>query len=411
MKSYKNKLLTKRILAMAAAASLFVAPSITQAQNITKSDSSKANTVKVNGRVTNVTPDKTVNGGKTAINQFKNFDLDKGNIANLHLEKADTLVNFVDSKANINGIVNAVKNNRVDGNLYFLSSKGIAVGEAGAINAGKVGLITPNETTYNTLLNNTNLSDETFSAGGLDNIPLNVDGSISIAGSINAPGGITIAAQNVDIKAGAKLLNTNTIDYSSIVNTVDDQGGAVNAGLEGNLTLTKDDNGGIYISAKVNNDTISQSTNIMDQIGVDFARLSSAPLTAEIKVGEGAALTSDADVNIKASLTSSHNYDNTSPLTAIYGLKTNIDIAGAIQAKNISLNSTLTEDYTRLSDVNSDEKKASSSFDITMLTNLFSLFNVSNLLQDYGGLANGYLLRSNNAALTVGDKASLNALP
>ena len=85
MQSYRRNKITKRILAMAAAASLFVSPSVSLGQNISKSDSTKANTIKVDGKVTNVTPDRTVNGGKTAINQFAKFELDRGNIANLHL--------------------------------------------------------------------------------------------------------------------------------------------------------------------------------------------------------------------------------------------------------------------------------------------------------------------------------------
>ena len=137
---------------MLAAVSLVFTPSAIHAQNITKTDPSKAGTITVDGRVTNITPDRTVNGGKTAINQFAHFELDKGNIANLHLEKAGTLVNFVDSKASINGIVNAVKDNKIGGNLYFLSPNGIAVGASGVINAGQVGLITPHKDYYEEML-------------------------------------------------------------------------------------------------------------------------------------------------------------------------------------------------------------------------------------------------------------------
>lgn len=192
-------------------------------------------------------PDKTVNGGNTAINQFANFQLDKGNIANLQLENAGTLVNFVDSKASINGIVNAVKDNKIGGNLYFLSPQGIAVGADGVINAGKVGMIIPHKQIYDVLMQQDGLSDELLSSKSvIDLIPLNPDGSIVVEGSINAPGGINLAAQNVKIEPGAKLLNTNTIDFSSLVNTVDVEGVEVSAGLDSDLTLKTDENGGIY---------------------------------------------------------------------------------------------------------------------------------------------------------------------
>ena len=181
---------------------------LNQVQNITKTDPSKAGTITIDGRITNINPYRTVNGGETAINQFSNFELDGGNIANLHLQKANTLVNFVDSKANINGIVNAVRNNRIGGNLYFLSPSGIVLGSGGVINAGKVGLIVPTKDFYNEMLKMNNPSDSTFSQEKLNQIPLNYNGSIVVEGSINAPAGITLAAQDIKIESGAKLLNT-----------------------------------------------------------------------------------------------------------------------------------------------------------------------------------------------------------
>lgn len=113
MQSYRKNKIKKQLLAMVVAASLFVTPSVVYGQNIAKTDAAKANTITVNGNVIAIMPDRFVNGDKTAINQFAHFDLDKGNIANLHLDKANTLVNFVDTKANINGIVNAVKDNQL----------------------------------------------------------------------------------------------------------------------------------------------------------------------------------------------------------------------------------------------------------------------------------------------------------
>ena len=145
---------------MVAVASLFVTSSVAHAQNITKANAANAGTITVDGNVTNVLPDKFVNDGNTAINQFAKFQLDKGNIANLQLEKAGTLVNFIDSKANINGIVNAVKDNKIGGNLYFLSPQGIAVGADGVINAGKVGMIVPHKEIYDILMQQDALSDE-----------------------------------------------------------------------------------------------------------------------------------------------------------------------------------------------------------------------------------------------------------
>ena len=307
---------------MVAAASLFVTSSVAHAQNITKANAANAGTITVDGNVTNVTPDRTVNGGNTAINQFAKFELDKGNIANLQFEKAGTLVNFVDSKASINGIVNAIQDNKIGGNLYFLSPQGIAIGASGVINAGKVGMIVPHKQIYDYLLGENALSDEILSSKALINqIPLNPDGSIVVEGSINAPGGINLAAQNVKIESGAKLLNTNTIDFSDLVNTVDADGVEVSAGLDSDLTLTTDENGGIYISARVDDNTITAKTNIADVIGFGIDKVDD-PLTASITVGEDAEITSDADVTLRSLVSSNRSTQNkTDTLSNFYGFK------------------------------------------------------------------------------------------
>ncbi len=217
--------------------------------------------ITTNGNVTNILADRMVND-TTAINQFSKFDLDANNIANMHFgtninsTNADTLVNFVDSQANINGIVNAVQNGQVGGNLYFISSEGIAVGSSGVINAGKVGLISPTNQAYQDLLDNAqNITDSTFNAENIQNglIPLNYTGSITVEGNINATNGITLAAANIDIKSGATLVNSSTIDYSSIVNVTDAQGNVlVDSGLNrNNMAVTKDSEGNLTIVARL----------------------------------------------------------------------------------------------------------------------------------------------------------------
>ncbi len=330
---------------MLAAASLFFTPSTTQAQNITKTNPSKAGTITVDGKVTNITPDRTVNGGKTAINQFAKFELDSGNIANLHLQKANTLVNFVDSKASINGIVNAVKDNKIGGNLYFLSPNGIAVGSSGVINAGQVGLIVPTKNSYKEMLKMDNLSDSTFSQENLNQIPLNYDGSIAIEGSINAPSGITLAAQDIKIESGAKLLNTSKIDFSNLVNVVDSSGEEVSAGLDSDLVLKADNNGGVYITARVDDTTIEENTS--SSAILNF----SETFTASINVGKGAEIISDSDVTLSSTVNANCNTEATSSLY----FNSKLDVAGSIKAKNINLESTAGVDLSSLIKLDFDQ--------------------------------------------------------
>ena len=72
--------------------------------------------------VANVFAGKVV--GDVAINQFKEFKLDANNIANMYFgtskysNSAGNLVNFVNSRIDINGTVNAIQNEKIGGNLF-----------------------------------------------------------------------------------------------------------------------------------------------------------------------------------------------------------------------------------------------------------------------------------------------------
>ncbi|MBO5589995.1 MAG: leukotoxin LktA family filamentous adhesin, partial [Acidaminococcaceae bacterium] len=83
-------------------------------------------------------------------NRFQEFKVTQGDIANMHFHlqghpenKTDNLVNLVKSKIDIQGTVNAIKDNRIGGNLYFLSADGMTVGKTGVINAGRFVAMVP----------------------------------------------------------------------------------------------------------------------------------------------------------------------------------------------------------------------------------------------------------------------------
>lgn len=86
--------------------------------------------------------------GNVAINKFDKFQLDANHIANMYFGTSEknnvgNLVNFVDSRIDINGTVNAIQNKKIGGNLFFFSSDGMAVGKTGVINAGALYVATP----------------------------------------------------------------------------------------------------------------------------------------------------------------------------------------------------------------------------------------------------------------------------
>lgn len=99
-------------------------------------------TVGQGGRLHDITTESVRN--QVGLNAFKQFDLAGGDIANLRLPGgAHTLLNFVDQRINIDGTLNALKDNRVGGNVFFISQQGMAVGAGGVINVGSLGVVTP----------------------------------------------------------------------------------------------------------------------------------------------------------------------------------------------------------------------------------------------------------------------------
>ena len=80
--------------------------------------------------------------GDNAINRFQTFDLPANQIANMYFitkggtTEATSLFNFVNSRINIDGTVNALRSNTIGGHMYFLSKDGLTLGSKGVINAG-----------------------------------------------------------------------------------------------------------------------------------------------------------------------------------------------------------------------------------------------------------------------------------
>lgn len=80
-----------------------------------------------------------VNNGN-ALNKFTDFALTQHDVANLHMGEANHQINVVKNKIDIDGVVNAIKDNKIGGDVYFFSNAGIAVGENGVFNVGRLTL-------------------------------------------------------------------------------------------------------------------------------------------------------------------------------------------------------------------------------------------------------------------------------
>lgn len=310
--------------------------------------------------------------GDIAINEFAKFQLDANHIANLYFHKqgetinAGNLLNFVNTRIDINGTVNAIRNGTIGGNLFFLSPEGMAVGKSGVINTGALYVMAPattslpGESNYESLkrvFNTEAATEDHLNAikaikNGSPLIPLNPSGTISVLGKINAADDVKLYAaqiavgrnltgQEIDGTAAggvekAAAIETGVTDFASLVNLTDDQKTA--AGL-GDLQATQTGNGDIVLAAK------AAYANAYDKAFNDLGKLAGllgTTETPEINVPKtitasvenyGTIKTSTAtgDVVLKAEATNG-NKDSASGASAFAQTVADIKVQGAVKA-------------------------------------------------------------------------------
>ncbi len=174
--------------------------------------------------------------GKNAFNAFKEFTLSSNEIANLHLpDNTSNLLNFVKSKIDIQGTLNAVKDSKIGGNLYFLSSEGLVLGSGGVINAGAFYAMTPSKSFMKKFVNDkgfvSKIKDDELNLIlekkiGNYNVPKNegviIDeyGEIIIQGQINTVNGIGLyAGGSYFLSSGEAYRSAVYIDSGAKLNT------------------------------------------------------------------------------------------------------------------------------------------------------------------------------------------------
>lgn len=275
--------LSQKIVSAVTAAGFIMQPVVGFAQSIHKVNDN--GTIKVNDNVTNIWADKVV--GNAAVNVFKDFQLDANNIANMYFKdlqnnSANNLVNFVNSRIDINGTVNAIQNNQIGGNLFFLSKEGMAVGKSGVINTGSLYVMTPTADFMDSIKtiggtadtgtaaeNLAHITNITTDANAWQAIPVNTSGTITVLGQVNATNEVQMRAAKIavgknntesaigDVVADAIVkdayIKTGITDFSNIVNIDGTDGkGGVDAGLTGvALTAAQTGSGDIVLSAYV----------------------------------------------------------------------------------------------------------------------------------------------------------------
>jgi len=190
--------------------------------------------------------------GDKAFNRFSKFELAQGHVANMILPKGtNKLYNFVNSKIDVQGTVNAIKElenqaAKIGGHLIFISPEGMIIGKKGAINAGKFSAIIADTKTYNNIAgSNAPWDHSEFKRMEAGYVALNPEGSIVVQGNITAPGGITLKARQIRTEAGSRLDTKKTqLSLEDVVN-IEDLGLAVDQ----SLTLERDGDGTVRLEA------------------------------------------------------------------------------------------------------------------------------------------------------------------
>ena len=352
----------QKIVSAVTAIGFVMQPVAALASTITRTDGGPA--VNFENGVADIFASQVVNN-KVAINQFKEFKLDANNIANMYFgtskdsNSAANLVNFVDSRIDINGTVNAIQNKKIGGNLFFFSSDGMAVGKTGVINAGALYVATPTKTAFDDYKKldtedkfNTIIKDEGFAK-----IPINASGTISVLGKVNAVNAVNLRAAKIgvgknvsentigDVAAGATAtgasISTGVVNFKDIVNT-----NKVKSGLSGTaLTAKKTGSGDIVLAAYNNYD---DNYRVLD----DFSKIAGAKVEAELSVAKDAVvnaagkakLSAQALNNVEVKTSKQYDKDYTPSTTTnshLYGqiVTTNatVNVDGTVEAKQVDI--------------------------------------------------------------------------
>lgn len=170
-----------------------------------------------------------------ALNKFDDFGIKQHDVANLHMGEANHQINVVKNKINIDGVVNAIKNNQIGGDVYFFSNAGIAVGSHGVFNVGRLTLGT-NTAVGDALYNgyyvvpsqsgpvqvNFDRDKDFYQKSPVERARLLNDGSlwggntagdagISFAGKINAKDSVVIASAKSTISQTDGMIQTGAV--------------------------------------------------------------------------------------------------------------------------------------------------------------------------------------------------------
>lgn len=150
-----------------------------------------------------------VNNGN-ALNKFTDFALKQHDVANLHMGEANHQINVVKNKIDIDGVVNAIKDNKIGGDVYFFSDAGIAVGANGVFNVGRLTLGT--NAAYGEALYNGGMEKHLAQSAASQAKAVAGGSDITLQGKVYAQSDVVLGAGSVNVKGGEIRTHRNNAD-------------------------------------------------------------------------------------------------------------------------------------------------------------------------------------------------------
>lgn len=281
--------------------------------------------------------------GDVGLNRFQEFKVGNQELANLYFQQTkdstalNTLVNTVESRIDINGTVNAIRDNNVGGNLYFLSKDGMVVGANGVVNAGSLTVLAAENKFKDAEAASEALKKQAWE--------LSSKGTIDVSGTLNTATGIDLRAAYINVAKAkdtsfAPQLRTGMLFYT----TVNTNGLVSDAGVkDGRLTATVDSSGNVVIADPNDKDNaalkgdgsikLQASATKKNAAHLDSVSLQNA-VEAKVNIAEGAKLDAAGDVLVSAYAT----HDSVVEILDIAAFaKADVQVDGELKGRNVTV--------------------------------------------------------------------------
>lgn len=160
-----------------------------------------------------------VNKG-SALNKFTDFGIGQKDVANLQLDKVDRQINLVKNRINIDGVVNAIKDNKIGGDVYFFSDAGIAVGTNGVFNVGRLTLGT--NAAYGEALYNGGMEKHLAQSAASQAKAVAGGSDITLQGKVYAQSDVIVGAGDVSLNGATVRTHVDNADTYAAQKTADE---------------------------------------------------------------------------------------------------------------------------------------------------------------------------------------------